>query len=146
MRVLTHRLAIASFIGVAALAVGVVPASAGPASDAAVGVAPASSAGSAVTTLPNVNIVIGKISKLPTYHPNAETVAPRAFTAPCTAAAAVLTITNKTAVSQTMLHNGKTFAIIPAKTVDDFCANGPAGAKATFGLTGSKSHLTVTLS
>src|ERR1700722_2887659 len=92
MRTLTRAFVVAPFVGVAALAVGVVPASAA-ASDATVGSAPATAApGASTATLPNVNISI-KAPATAKYHPNAITVAPKAYTT-CTAAVAVMTVTN----------------------------------------------------
>jgi hypothetical protein len=142
MRSLTHRLAIASFGGIAALAVSVIPASVGSAATAAV--APSSTAGVATATLPNVTIS-AKTGKPAAFHPTAETVAPVAYTK-CDATTAVLTVTNKTTATQTMLRKGKTFAAIPANEVWDVCAEGPAGAKGVFTLKGAKSKLTLTLS
>jgi hypothetical protein len=142
MRTLTRALAVAPFVGLAALAVGVVPASA-DAPNAAVSTAPAST-GDATTTLPNVNIsrVLPNPAK---FHPNAITVAPVTYTS-CTASVAVATITNKTAKPQTLLVKGVPAGTIPAKSGVYLCAEGPAGHKFVFGLQGSTSHLTVTLS
>jgi hypothetical protein len=144
MRTLTRAFVVAPFVGVAALAVGVVPASA-DASGATVGSAPATSSSGAVTTaLPNVSITF--VAPGPAkFHPRAITVAPKAFTT-CRASAAVMIIRNKTTTSQTLTYLGKTFNTIPPSAGLYICADPPAGFKAVFNLTGSTSKLTVTFS
>ncbi len=143
MRPLTHRLAIASLVGVAGLALGVIPAAADT-PGASFDSTPASTAPVTPLVLPNVNIG-QKTGFPPAYHPHALTVAPKGYTT-CTAARAVFTVSNRTTATQTMTQAGKVFATIPTKEGVDVCAKGPAGATAVFGLKGSKSKLTITLS
>jgi hypothetical protein len=94
--------------------------------------------------LPNVVIKV-PAGQPAVYRPNAETVAPVAYTK-CKAATAVLTITNKTTVTQIITLDGKDFAALPANQKDDVCTDGPSGAQGVFHLKGSTSKLTITLS
>jgi hypothetical protein len=140
MRSLTQRLSLGACIGVAALAIGVIPVSADPA-PAGFGFAPASTSSS---TLPNVNIT-AKAGKPATWKPKALTVAPKTFTN-CTKAYEVWTITNKTTADQTVKDGGSTLGTLAPKEVGGICSEGPSGTKTVFTITGSKSKFTLTLS
>ena len=122
---LTRRLTVASFAAATALAATIVPAAAAPAAPAA---------------LPAV-----KVQKGPKWSPTAVTAAPKAFTT-CTKAAADVTLANTTTKSQTVTYKGKAFGTIAPKSKAWLCEDAAAGFKFVYGLKGSKSKLTVTMS
>ena len=141
MRTLTRAFVVAPLVGVAALAVGVVPASA----STTIGSAPATSSGAAsTTTLPVVTIKVTRTYSAGGYVPHAITVAPKTFTT-CTRALAVLAVVNKTTATQTMTYSGTTFATIAPSSRIYICAD-PAAGTYYFKLTSSKSRLALTIS
>lgn len=95
--------------------------------------------------LPNVNIK----GSPGTWSPTSLSVTPKPFTT-CTAAKEVWTITNTTAASKVLSYKpaGGTkmlLGTLPAHAKAGICSQGPAGAKSTFYIKGSTSHLILTL-
>jgi hypothetical protein len=117
-----------------------------PVSAAATPSATVGMTGISAAALPNVTIK-GAPAK---WSPTKLTVKPKSFTR-CTKAKIVWTITNKTKKGQVIsarAGNGpKTkLGTIKAGQKVGVCSKGPKGAKSTFFIKGSKSHLVVTLS
>jgi hypothetical protein len=144
MFVLSRWLGLASAVGV--LGVAGMP---GPAAQASAAAAPSASVGMtgiSVAALPNVNIK-GSPAR---WSPARLTVKPEHYTR-CTTSKVVWTITNKTKKTQTISaksgsHPKRVLGKIKPGHKSGVCSRGPKGAKSTFFIKGSRSHLVVTLS
>jgi hypothetical protein len=146
VKVLVFRrwLGLASAVGV--LSVGGITGLVTPVSAAAVPSATVGMVGISAAALPNVNIK-GTPAR---WKPTRLTVRPKPYTR-CTAAKVVWTITNKTKKAQTISARSgsgpkKRLGTLKAGQKGGVCSKGPKGAKSTFFIKGSKSHLVVTLS
>ena len=118
----------------------VTPVSAAAAPAATVGVV-----GISAAALPNVNIK-GAPAR---WKPTALRVTPKPYTR-CTRAKEVWTITNRTRKAQTILAKSGSKPKVRLGTIRagqkvGVCSKGPKGAKSTFFIKGSTSHLVVTL-
>jgi hypothetical protein len=137
---LTRRLTISSLLGVTALGMAVIPASAGQATPAT-GASLLTSSVASGTPKPHVTIK----GSPGTFAPTALTAKPKKFKT-CSAKAADMTIANKTKNPKTITYGSSTLGVIPANTTEDVCQYGPAGYVFVYGIQGSTSTLSVTMS
>jgi len=137
---LTRRLTISSLLGITALGMVVIPASvsqAAPTTRAAVIVTSASS------PTPRVQVTIK--GHAGTFSPTAVTATSATFTT-CTKKKVDLVIHNKSKAAHTITYNGSAFVALPAHSSADVCEYGPAGYVFVYGIQGSSSTLSVTMS
>ncbi len=138
---LTKRLTISSLLGVTALGFTLVPAAASQAT-------PTGSASFATLSISSGSSKpTATIKGSPgTFSPTAITAAPKKFKTTCTAKKADMTFANKSKTSKTITYNGATFGILPGETKASVCQYGPSGYQFVYGISGSTSTLTVTMS